>query len=573
MNRSAPVGTPASSPAAPAAFSNRKHLLLIPVFALLPLLLYVVLGYGGQDFKYHAASWVELHNAWSAHEWELGWSQWAQFGFGEPRFCFYPPLSFLVGAALSFLLPFKLVPGVIVWLVLTLSGLSMYKAAGSFVRPEHRLFAALFYMFNPYLMMTVIIRYAIAEAWVQAFLPLTFLYVYLALVDRRPWPIGVSALLLAAGWLTNLPEAIGFFYAFGLLALVLAIRERSWKPLAAAAASQGLALALAAFRLLPVLAEKGFVASGNLLIYDFRNTMQLRRTPPPHLVVYASGVFILLALPLLFSAGRQAAKRPGIWRGAMLALLTLAAFAIAFQLPLTIPLWQALPQFRFVLFPYRLLPLLSLALVLLLFAPGVGARIRRLGAACLVLVALFPFLDYGRLLPFQRFHSLQAAAASWQTGFEGVEEYVPASVPSEAALPKEEARRATVGPFADRGCGPALLSANPDRRVVETGSETGSADPCRLTLNTFFYPFWQASLDGRALAVHSSGEGLLQVEVPGGPHRVTFTFEPRTRTRTVSSLLSLCTLAALLTGLAWARRSWSVPLFEGGRVRGMAEDS
>ena len=40
------------------------------LLALLPLLLIIRSGYDGLDFRFHATSWLELHNAWIAH---TGW--------------------------------------------------------------------------------------------------------------------------------------------------------------------------------------------------------------------------------------------------------------------------------------------------------------------------------------------------------------------------------------------------------------------------------------------------------------------------------------------------------------------
>ena len=202
---------------------SRHDWVFLPVLALLPLLFYSLAGYGGDDYRFHITSWIELHNAWSAHEWTLGWSQWSQYGFGEPRFCFYPPISLLIGSALTFLMPLRLVPATVVWLAVSLGGLTMYMVAGRMLPREQRLNAAILYMFNPYLVLTIVKRFAIAELWVQALLPLTFLCFYVAVSAYRVRAIALFACLLAFGWLTNIPEAIAIFYAFGLLALVLAI--------------------------------------------------------------------------------------------------------------------------------------------------------------------------------------------------------------------------------------------------------------------------------------------------------------------------------------------------------------
>ena len=527
----------------------------IPVFALLPLLLYIAVGYGGHDFQYHAASWLELHHAWRAHEWRLGWSQGAHFGFGEPRFCFYPPLSFLVGGVLSFLMPFRLVPGAVVWLVLTLSGLSMYKLAESMLPKEHRLLAAVLYMFNSYLFMTVLVRFAIAEAWCQALLPLAFLYFYRVVAEGRRSLVPLAAGLLALEWLSNIPEAIGIFYAFNLLAVVLAIRRRSAPALLWAAVIQVLALVLAAFRLAPAFAEQGWVKSQTLLADNFRLYMQFTHIPGRRPIVYICGVQLLITLALVVPAAIASRRHERAWRTPMLASLSLMAFALCFQLPFTTLLWEKLPEFKFVLFPYRLLPLVCLSTLLVLFAAGTGRRLRQVG---ILVFAVYPFLSllmYHRLAPVYRFRSISAATSSWQRGFEGMQEYVPVTVPVSMAEPAQEQRMARRGPFADSSCAAELLAAEPNTRLVRTNSPT----PCTLVLNTYYYPFWKATLvDGSALAVHPSATGLLQVLVPASRQQVRFSFVPATRVRTAADLVSLITfltLAGVWGSLLWAGKA------------------
>ncbi len=530
---------------------ERWRLLVIPALALLPMLLYITVGYGGHDFKYHATAWLELHDAWSAHEWRFGWSPWAHYGFGEPSFCFYPPLSLLIGAGLTFLAPFRFVPALVVWLVFTLSGLSMYKASRLFVAPENRLPVALLYMFNPYLLMTVVIRFAIAEAWCQALIPVVFLYFYVLVSEDRLRLTLVCACLLAATWLANISEAIGVFYALNLLALVLAVKKRSIRPLLAAALGQILGLVFAAFQLLPTLEEKPWISSQSLLIYDFRSFMQMRRVPPPHLMVYLSGIYIALSLLFLLPSLRGILRQDRRWGSAVLSLTVLAAFAVCFQLPVTTPLWEKLPQFKYILFPYRLLPLLSLASLLLLYSRGPSRRLQRVGAGSLALFALFPFLSFGRLLPSQRFPSIAAAIASWQTGYEGVREYLPVGVPARRAEPPTELILSKQGSFASAACVPGVLASHPNQKLISIGNPGA----CTLVLNTYYYPFWKASLgSGAPLPTDASGEGLLRVAVPAGTHQVVLNFLPETHTRRWAAWASLLTLCAALLVSGWRCR-------------------
>lgn len=524
---------------------------LVPMLAMLPLLFFAAFGYGGQDFSFHVTAWMELHKAWAAHEWSLGWSSRAQYGFGEPSFCFYPPFSFLAGAALSFLLPLRLLPGAIVWLVLALSGLSMYKASGHFVPKTQQLVAAVLYMFNPYLLVTIVLRFSIAEAWVQALLPITFLMFYRAVEENRMQlsiPLGAC---LAFGWFTNIPEAIVLFYAFGLLAVILAARTRSARPVFIIALGQLFALALSACRLIPVMAEKGWVSSNALLSYNFSNFMQFKRIPPPHLIVYFCGVYMACGSLIVYLSVRHIETAVKHWSPLKISLVAMSSFSVMMQLPLSSDLWRILPQFKFILFPFRILPLLAFSAVLSLSLDGVSARLRRGFALLLLVLALYPFLAFTRLLPFQRFHSITAAVAQWEHGFEGVLEYVPVTVPPAKAIPGVERTIHEQGPFQGEACQPVMQKDLPNEKDILTRSKT----PCSLVLNTFAYPFWNATQDGHiATPLQANSSGLIEVAMPQGEHRLTVQFLPRSLTRSVANGISIAALLLLSLYSVYAMR-------------------
>ncbi len=152
--------------------------LFMAAAAALPLVLYAITGYGGQDFEFHYTLWLALHDAWAAREWFFGWSPGANYGLGEPSLCFYPPLSPFIGAVLSFLVPAHFLPASVSWLVLFTSGVSMYLAGKTLLAPHHRLPAALLYIFSPCVFLLLFLRGSIAEAWTAALLPLTSLFFF-----------------------------------------------------------------------------------------------------------------------------------------------------------------------------------------------------------------------------------------------------------------------------------------------------------------------------------------------------------------------------------------------------------
>jgi hypothetical protein len=387
--------------------------LLIPLAALLALHPLPVHGNScGHDFGFHLGSWMD-----AAHQIRHGiyphWAATPAWNAGEPRFLFYPPLSWLLGAALTMHLPIEAAPVLYLWLCLTAAGLSLYRLAREFVAPHAALLAAVFYLVNPYMLFNAFERSAMAELLAAAWMPLLLL----GILRPRPTVRGI-ALPLALLWLTNAPAAVMGSYLFALLAmlrLALSLRSRHSDPefaegegpaatgrhpatrLAATCLTGALlGLALPAFYLVPAAYERRYVQVAMAVIPNLRfqdNFLFAHTSDPAHnavnhtasllaltllgLTVAAISVLLLRSNSIIATEPRASGARQGasgvipVSSSVLPAIFAFVTLVIAFLLvPLSSPIWNHLPELAFLQFPWRLLtvlaPVLALALALLL---------------------------------------------------------------------------------------------------------------------------------------------------------------------------------------------------------------
>lgn len=515
----------------------------------------------GHDFQFHAASWFDAAGQWKHGILYPRWTEWANYGLGEPRFIFYPPLSWMLGAALGMLGAWNRVPIVFVTLTQTSAGVAAFALARRLISRRASFFCAACYAANPYALLNVYMRSDFAELLADAFYPLLFLFLfkicdYLETGQERKAkpsrpPIVAFAAVYAAIWLSNAPAAVIASYSAAAMFGYAALTRRSWLPLWRGAAGLTLGLVGSAFYLLPAAYEQRWVNIGQALsagLLPSENFLYASTNDPEHtLFNWTASTLAVVMITLVglsaivvrrTDASRGGALQSEIWRVLMLA----AGIATLLMLRFSSIFWALLPKLRFVQFPWRWMSLLAVP-----FAVFLACTMNRKRRGWLCVTGVFALIGATGIVLVERgwwdtedIPVLREAIANGQ-GFEGTDEYDPAGDDHTNILTKSPEVQVM---DTDTMQGPVRKPVvrierwNPEEKVVLVNAPL----PFYLGIRVLNYPAWRAEVNG-AKVTPRGGEDYdeMMLAIPAGQSKVTVRFV-RTWDRALGGIVSLTTL-------------------------------
>jgi len=541
----------------------------------------------GHDFDFHVASWMDVAGQWREGIAYPRWAEWANWGFGEPRFIFYPPASWVAGAALGSAMPWRMVPGTFIWLSLVLAGMSMWVFAREWLPPPQAVVAALLYSVNPYNLVIVYYRSDFAELLAGALFPL-LIWAVLRTIEGEGRSALSLAVVFAAIWVTNAPAAVVATYSLVLAIAAACVVKKNLRPLLLGMGAVAGGFALAAFYIVPAAWERRWIQIAQAVageVHPSRNFLFTRMNDPDFVLFNAKvswiavAVITIIGIDAIFVARRRREFRTLWW-----ILISVAVASVFLMLRPSLWLWKTLPELQFIQFPWRWLEVLGVVFAFFSAAAIFRMRSRHLSwvTASLVFVAISAT---AAMIVRDAYWDDQdvpaiAAAINSHRGYEGTEEYAPIGLTriELPGNPDDTERPAGISPdpaprFEKIGSAPDILRPAAGIRLhVERWSAEGkafteeSATPVTLALRLVDYPSWEVQVDvsrARIIALPSTHQIL--VPLAAGHHRVEIHFR-RTWDRSVGDAISGLAVVTLV-GFSWVfrrRRESAAIVTDGG---------
>jgi hypothetical protein len=518
----------------------------------------------GHDFNVHLVSWLDCVNAWRHGIPYPHWTPSPNYDAGEPRFVFYPPLTWMLGALLGLIFPWRLAPIVLTFLCLAGTGLATRALALEACEDAAATLAGCASIFSGFALFTAYERSAFPEFMGGVWLPLLLLF---TLRDRDPAGSLVRrafdgstaplALMLAGAWLSNPPLGVMASYLLAAVALLWAMLNRSWAPMLRAAVAAVLGLGITAIYWIPAAMERRWVDIRQAYDdpgYNFENSWLFARHSNPalalHDTVLHTASIIGVSMIAIAVAGVAVSWRRGLMlmqkgtanRRWWIPLAAIPIVVLFLLLPISRPVWNLLPEWRFLQYPWRWLEAVE-APMAIFFVTTIWPAARRarklvVGGCTVAFLAATIFAGVSFFQVCYPEDTVVSTLGDYRSrlGFEGMYEYEPPGADAAliaAGLPdaclvsepstvfgKEDEDGNLTWNASQGSCEAAFAVApqsprpNPEHLRIRAAVTSSGF----LVLRLLSYPAWQVRLNGRLVtALPKRQDGLMAVPVPQGP--------------------------------------------------------
>ncbi|MBN2406598.1 MAG: tetratricopeptide repeat protein [Elusimicrobia bacterium] len=520
------------------------------------------------------------------------WAPDLSEGYGQPIFIFISPLVYYLGEVFHLMgLGFVNSVNAACLLLIIISFFGMYGYASEFFGKRGGMIAAIAYIYAPYFMLDLYVRYALSEFAAFAFYPLILWSVYR--LSKKADIKYIIAGILSWSFLVLSDHSMALlfapvFVAYAIYLYFFSLRTEKTAFFLSITAMIQLVLMLTAFSWLPMLIERDFIDTALLSeMYSAytKHFLYIRQ------IIYSSWgygfsyegindglsfglgvVHILLSAASLFLLVKTMIRKAGAaldqaGSGHIAFFIITAAAAVFFTLKGSKFIWDAVKILHPLSFPWRFLSLAAFSTAFL------GGSVIRFASDEKGKNAIF-FGAIGMLLLFNAAHTIPEKYYSIDEAG-----YTPRKISSRrlwtaakgAYDPKWVKKRAA-------GPSPSKLELKSGRIDIKLTEE--SAVYCRydiiakeksaITLNTNYFPGWKAYLNGQLTDTYLNEYGHMEIYVPEGEYILEVRFI-NTPVRSLSEAVSGSGFLVLLIMIVIYSRRWRNKDIFSGIIERLAE--
>lgn len=567
-----------------AGFARAWPAILLPMLALIAVAPLIAHGSScGHDFEFHLESWLDAAAQMRHGALDLAWTVTAAWNAGEPRFIFYPPLSWVLGAILALTMPLSAAPIVFTALALLGSGIAMYLLARDHASPAVAILAAAVYLAGPYMLFTAFERTAYGELLAAAWIPLLLR----AALREKPGIAGL-AIPTALLWLTNAPAAVIGIYTLMFIgcvriaaALYRRLRTAALMLLIHFTVGGALGLALAAFYLVPAAYERRYVQVAMAIIPNMRvednflfgHTGDGAHDDVLHTASLIAVRMLVVTAVVLVSVWfarrgqhRVAKSSAPTEEATLFPLLAALTACIAFLLtPISLAVWHHLPELAFLQFPWRFLSLLGAVVALSIALTLRSVPSNRVASSIAIVVALlfvtcmasWEFTNFRQACEALDFPSVRTQLFNSHHGVEPTDEYTPTDADNDVLRWDDPgywltSNSSAFAPGTVPNPAAAIINYDVPPPVDQTVSgiaprhlQLNLSQPEILVFNLRDFPAWRVFRNGTLVTQHlQRDDGLLAVGLPAGSSAIDVQWH-RSWDQVLGNVLSLLALLVL----------------------------
>lgn len=523
------------------------HILLIAFFALVAMASSFFNGLTvGNDANQHYQFAVTIRDSIVSQEIYPSLSATINNGFGDYGLRFYPPFSYYVLSVIYFLVQDWYAASLIAaYLVFLFGGIGTYFWAKEEFAPQQALIAAAIFTFAPYHLNQIYNNFLFAEFASTAVIPFCFLF--LTRVCQKKNLLDVLGLATAYALLiiTHLPLTMICSIVLGIYGLILLKKETVFSVVPKLTISVVLALALSGFYWSRLITEFNWVKHSTPEYFsgtwDYQNNFLMMPDNILHFQDDVLGLWLadlmLLAMFLIsIPTFIYLIRKRSLFSKYVIASIVVFLLSVLMTTPLTKFIWDNLSFLQKAQFPWRWLGIVSL-FGALLASIGIAQVSEILKTSKNILIPI----GLGIVLIFFVFTSsfiIRGAVYISPSDFNSYVEKLKNTDSFECWWTIWAEKSA----FANKE-----KVTVPDRPVEiiewknlnrEFVVEKGNAVQARIA--TFYYPHWQAIVNGERVKIEKAEDGTILIPVPNERAEIRLFFSEPALIR-IANFISLAT--------------------------------